>query len=108
LATTTANEIKYLGGDMLGTMLSVTLEDVQKAMPTRRVYAWFWKYFPELEMYRAMMWMEIPFRDSDKCRYEKYVPVELALSKGHVLRLLEESLSKEFARGNPMKGLSRV
>lgn len=89
-------------------MLSITLEDVQKAMPTRRVYAWFWKYFPELETYRAMMWMEIPYQDAAKCRFDKYVPIELAMSKDFVLRLLEESLTKELARGNPMKGLSRA
>lgn len=89
-------------------MLSVTLEDVQKAMPTRRVYAWYWKYFPELETYRALMWMEIPFQDADKCRYDKYVPNELALSKEHVLRLLDESLTKELARDNHLKGLSRA
>jgi len=89
-------------------MLSVTLEDVQKAMPTRRVYAWFWKYFPELETYRAMMWMEVPFLDADRCRFEKYVPVELAMSKDFVLRLLDESLTKELARGNLTKGLSRA
>lgn len=89
-------------------MLSVTLEDVQNAMPTRRVYAWFWKYYPELETYRALMWMEIPFQDADKCRYDKYVPVALAPSKDHVLRLLEESLERELQNANSTKGLSRV
>ena len=89
-------------------MLNVTLEDVQKAMPTRRVYAWFWKYHPELEVYRALMWMETPFQDAEKCRYDKYVPQALAVSKEHVLRLLEESLTKELATANSTKGLSRA
>jgi hypothetical protein len=89
-------------------MLSVTLEDVQQALPTRRVYAWFWKYYPELETYRALMWMETPFQDSEKCRYDKYVPQALALSKDHVLRLLDESLEREFLSHNLTKGLSRA
>lgn len=89
-------------------MLSVTLEDVQKALPTRRVYAWFWKYYPELEVYRALMWMEVPFQDAEKCRYDKYVPQALAVSKEHVLRLLEESLEAELRSTNSTKGLSRA
>lgn len=89
-------------------MLSVTLEDVQKALPTRRVYAWYWKYYPELEVYRALMWMEVPFQDAEKCRYDKYVPQALAVSKEHVLRLLEESLEAELRSTNSTKGLSRA
>lgn len=89
-------------------MLSVTLEDVQKALPTRRVYAWFWKYYPELEVYRALMWMEIPFQDAEKCRYDKYVPQALAVSKEHVLRLLEESLELELQNYNSSKGLTKA
>jgi len=88
-------------------MLSITLEDVQKALPTRRVYAWFWKYYPELEVYRAMMWMEVPFQDAQKCRFDKYVTQTLATSKDHVLRLLEESLDREFL-DNSTKGLSKA
>jgi hypothetical protein len=88
-------------------MLSITLEDVQKALPTRHVYAWFWKYYPELEVYRALMWMEIPFKDADKCRFDKYIAQALATSKDHVLRLLEESLERELL-DNSTKGLSRA
>jgi hypothetical protein len=88
-------------------MLHIALSDVQNALPLRKVYAFYWKYFPEMEGYRAMLWMEQPFLDADKCRYDKYVPQALAISKEHVLRLLEESLNLEF-RDNATKGISRA
>jgi hypothetical protein len=72
------------------------------------VYAWFWKYYPELEVYRALMWMEVPFQDATKCRFDKYIGVALATSKDHVLRLLDESLEREFLNDNSTKGLSRA
>lgn len=89
-------------------MLHISLGEVQQALPARKVYAWFWKYYPELELYRAMLWMEIPFKDAKKCRYDKYVPVDLASTKEHVLRLLMESLELEFQNKNSTKGLSRA
>lgn len=88
-------------------MLHISLGEVQGALPLRNVYAWFWKYYPELEVYRAMVWMETPFQDAQKCRYDKYVPIGLASSKEHVLRLLEESLEREFL-DNSTRGLTKA
>lgn len=65
-----------------------------------KVYAWRWTWHAELGVYRAICWMQLPFKDADKVRYDKYIPVALAPTKAHVLRLLEESLAAEFESAN--------
>lgn len=62
------------------------------------VYAWRFTWNPELGVYRAMLWMELPFEDSNKVRFDKYIPYKLAPSKSHVLRLLQEALKQEFKK----------
>jgi hypothetical protein len=88
-------------------MIHISLEEVQEAMPLANIYAWRWTWHPELGVYRAMMWMELPYKDSDKVRYDKYIPVGLAPSKGHVLRLLKESLKAEL-QSSAKRGLTQV
>ena len=88
-------------------MLHITLEEIQNGLPSRKVYAWYWKYFPELEVYRAMVWMEFPYKDAEKCRYDKYIPQGLAPTKEHVLRLLSESLRVEL-ESNAQRGLHKA
>lgn len=75
-------------------MLFITLKEVQDSMPTMHVYAWRFTWHPELGVYRAMVWMETIA--TGKLRFDKYVPVALAPSKSHVLRLLSESLLQEL------------
>lgn len=53
-----------------------------------------------------MMWMELSYKDSDKVRYDKYIPVGLAPSKEHVLNFLKASLKAEL-QSVSKKGLKK-
>lgn len=76
-------------------------------MPERQVYAWFWKYYPEFEVYRAIMWMGIPFEDADKCRYSKYIPIIFVPERKIILGFLNTWLEEEF-KTNAQKGLRKA
>lgn len=87
-------------------MLHISLKEVQEAMPLAKIYAWRMTYHPELGVYRAMMWMELPYKDSNKVRYDKYIPVGLAPTKEHVLNFLKASLKAEL-QSVSKKGLKK-
>lgn len=88
-------------------MLHISLEDVQKALPMRRVSALFWKYYPSFEGYQIKVWMDVPLDGESRCRFDKTIPEALAPSKEHVLRLLVESIEREFET-RATKGLSKA
>ena len=79
-------------------MLDIRLEDVQAFMPLRRVYAWHWAYIPALKEYRCHVWMDQNYLGESKTRYDRMVPEALAVSRNHVLRLLDESISAELEK----------
>lgn len=88
-------------------MLYLSLEDVQKEMPLAKIYAWSLNYYPELEVYRATMWMNLPYRDADKCQFVKFIPVSFAPSKQHMLKFLKVALKAEL-KSVTKKGLKKI
>lgn len=88
-------------------MLYISLEEVQRALPLRKVSALFWKYYPSFEGYQVMVWMDVPLDGESRCRFDKTIPEALAPSKAHVLRLLAESIEQEFET-RAMKGLNKA
>ncbi len=76
-------------------------------MPLAKVYAWRLTHHPELGVYRAMLWMELPYKDAEKCRYDKYIPVSIASSKERMLHFLKVALKAEL-ESTSKKGLQRL
>lgn len=97
----------FLGGENAGVMLHISLDEVQAAMPKMKVYAWRFTHHPELGVYRAMLWMELPYKDADKVRYDRYFPSSLAISKESVLKFLKRELKTEFKSERKL-GLKKV
>lgn len=77
-------------------------------MPEHNVYAWQWKYFPELEQYRAFVWMNHPFDGEDKVRFDRYIPVDLAPNASTVLSFLKSLVALELLKGSKINGLKKV
>lgn len=86
-------------------MIYISIEDIKKEVPS--VYAWNWKFFPELEHYRAIMWMNLPFKDAEKCRYDKYIPMGIARTKESAVKFLHTALMAEL-ESNAQRGINRV